>query len=213
MFDRRLVQNFDYLLLALVLLITGMGIVNLYSAGFNRGEGTPLYIKQMYWLAVGLGLMILTLFYDYRHLEKLGYPLYILSILLLVGVMVAGKTVYGSRRWLLWGRISFQPSEVAKIGVILALATYFNRRPRLESMGLKDLVFPGLLVLVPVALIIKQPDLGSGILVAVVAGEYDPLCRRPLAHPDQLRFDLGAVFAVNLAFPEGLSAAAGAHLP
>ena len=103
MFDRRLVQNFDYLLLALVLLITGMGIVNLYSAGFNRG-GHPLYIKQMYFLAVGLGLMVLTLFYDYRHLEKLGYPIYILSILLLVAVMVAGKTVYGSRRWLLWGR-------------------------------------------------------------------------------------------------------------
>ncbi len=170
MFDRRLVQNFDYLLLTLVLLITGMGIVNLYSAGFNRGGGTPLYIKQMYFLAVGLGLMMLTLFYDYRHLEKLGYPIYILSILLLVGVMVAGKTVYGGRRWLLLGPISFQPSELAKIGVILALATYFNRRPRLESMGFKDLVFPGLLVLVPVALIIKQPDLGSGILVALVAG-------------------------------------------
>ncbi|MFI5330960.1 MAG: rod shape-determining protein RodA [Desulfobaccales bacterium] len=170
MFDRRLVQNFDYLLLALVLLIAAMGIVNLYSAGFNRGEGTPLYIKQMYWLAVGVGLMILTLFYDYRHLEKLGYPLYILSLLLLVGVMVAGKTVYGSRRWLLLGPISFQPSEAAKIGVILALATYFNRRPRLEAMGLKELVFPGLLVLLPVALIIKQPDLGSGILLALVAG-------------------------------------------
>jgi rod shape determining protein RodA len=170
MFDRRLVQNFDYLLLALVLLITGMGIVNLYSAGFNRGEGTPLYIKQMYWLSVGLGLMFCTLFYDYRHLEKFAYPLYIMSILLLVGVMVAGKTVYGGRRWLLLGPITFQPSELAKIGVILALATYFNRRHRLESMGLEDLVFPGLLVLLPVALIIKQPDLGSGILVAVVAG-------------------------------------------
>jgi rod shape determining protein RodA len=170
MFDRRLVQNFDYLLLALVLLITGMGIVNLYSAGFNRGEGTPLYVKQMYWLAVGLGLMVMTLFYDYRHLEQLGYPIYIISILLLLAVMVAGKTVYGSRRWLLLGPISFQPSEITKIGVILALATFFNHRPRMESMGLKDLMFPGLLVLLPVGLIIKQPDLGSGILVVLVAG-------------------------------------------
>ena len=169
MFDRRLVQNFDYLFLGLVLLIAAMGLVNLYSAGFNRGEGTPLYIRQMYWLAVGLGLMVLTLFYDYRHLEKLGYPIYLLSIVLLVIVLVAGKTVYGSRRWLLLGAISFQPSELAKIGVILALATYFNRRPRLESMGLKDLMFPGLLVLLPVGLIIRQPDLGSGILVALVA--------------------------------------------
>ena len=100
MFDRRLVQNFDWLLLGLVLIIAGMGIVNLYSAGYNRGEGTPLYIKQIYFLSVGLGLMFLILFYDYRHLEKLSYPVYILSILLLVGVTVAGKSVAGSRRWL-----------------------------------------------------------------------------------------------------------------
>jgi len=56
MFDRRLVQNFDWLLLGLVFAITAMGLVNLYSAGYNRGEGTPLYIKQLYWLAVGLAL-------------------------------------------------------------------------------------------------------------------------------------------------------------
>ena len=170
MFDRRLVQNFDYLVLGLVLCIAAMGIINLYSAGYNRGEGTPLYIRQCYWLAMGLALMFLTLFYDYRHLEKLGYPFYFLSILTLVGVMVAGKMVAGSRRWLLLGPFSFQPAELAKIAVILALATYFNRRPRLEAMRLKDLAVPGLLVLVPVALIIKQPDLGSGILVALVAG-------------------------------------------
>ena len=170
MFDRRLVQNFDYLLLGLVLVITAMGLVNLYSAGYNRGEGTPLYIKQIYWLTVGLTLMVLTLFYDYRHLEKLSYPVYVISILMLVAVMVGGKMVYGSRRWLPLGPLAFQPAELAKIAIILALATYFNRRPRLESMRLKDLLGPGLLVLIPVGLIIKQPDLGSGILVALVAG-------------------------------------------
>ncbi|MFA5110341.1 MAG: FtsW/RodA/SpoVE family cell cycle protein, partial [Desulfobaccales bacterium] len=169
MFDRRLVQNFDYLLLALVLIICGMGIVNLYSAGYNRGEGTALYVKQLYWLAVGLGLLFVTLIYDYRHLEKLAYPIYIFSILMLVAVMFGGKVVYGSRRWLALGPISFQPSELAKIGIILALATYFSRRPQTESMRLKDLIVPGLLVMIPVALIIKQPDLGSGILVALVA--------------------------------------------
>jgi rod shape determining protein RodA len=170
MFDRRLVQNFDYLLLALVLLIAATGIVNLYSAGYNRGGGTPLYIKQIYFLTAGLGLMVLTLFYDYRHLEKVSYPVYLVSILMLVGVMLAGKVVGGSRRWLPLGFFSFQPAELAKIAIILTLATYFNRRPRLEAMRLKDLLGPGLLVLVPVALIIKQPDLGSGILVALVAG-------------------------------------------
>ena len=169
MFDRRLVQNFDWVLLGLVVIICATGIVNLYSAGYNRGEGTPLYVKQLYWLAVGLGVMCVTLTYDYRHLEKLSYPIYILSILLLVAVMFGGKMVSGSRRWLPLGPLAFQPAELAKIAIILALATYFNRRARMEAMRLKDLIVPGVLVLIPVALIIKQPDLGSGILVALVA--------------------------------------------
>jgi rod shape determining protein RodA len=169
MFDRRLVQNFDWVLLGWVVIVCGIGIVNLYSAGYNRGEGTPLFIKQLYWLGVGLGVMFVTLIYDYRHLEKLSYPIYILSILLLVAVMFGGKMVAGSRRWLSMGPFSFQPAELTKIAIILVLATYFSQRPRLADMRLKDLVVPGILVLIPVALIIKQPDLGSGILVALVA--------------------------------------------
>jgi rod shape determining protein RodA len=169
MFDRRLVQNFDWMLMALVMLICGIGILNLYSAGYNRGEGTPLFVKQLYWLAVGLGVLAVTLIYDYRHLEKLSYPLYIISILLLVGVMFGGKMVSGSRRWLALGPITFQPAELAKIAIILVLATYFSQRPRLEALRLKHLIIPGVLVLIPVGLIIKQPDLGSGILVALVA--------------------------------------------
>jgi rod shape determining protein RodA len=169
MFDRRLVQNFDWLLLMLVVIVCGIGIVNLYSAGYNRGEGTPLFIKQLYWLAVGLGVMFVTLTYDYRHLEKLSYPIYILSILLLVAVMFGGKVVSGSRRWLPMGPFSFQPAELAKIAIILVLATYFSQRPRLADMRLQDLIVPGILVVIPVGLIIKQPDLGSGILVALVA--------------------------------------------
>jgi len=118
---------------------------------------------------VGLGVMGVTLTYDYRHLEKLSYPIYIITIVLLLAVMFGGKMVSGSRRWLPLGPLAFQPAEIAKIAIILALATYFNRRARLEAMYLKDLIVPGVLVLIPVALIIKQPDLGSGILVALVA--------------------------------------------
>jgi rod shape determining protein RodA len=170
MFDRRLVQNFDWLLLSLVVAIGAIGLVNLYSAGYNRTpEGTPLYIKQLYWLAVGLGLMILTLFYDYRHLAKLAYPLYLFSLVMLLAVMAGGKMVSGSRRWLPLGPFVFQPAELVKIAVIVVLAAYFSRRPRIEALRLKNLLVPVALVLVPVGLIIKQPDLGSGILVTLVA--------------------------------------------
>jgi rod shape determining protein RodA len=171
MFDRRLVQNFDWLLLALVLIIAAMGIVNLYSAGYNRTPqgSSPVYLKQVYWLAVGLAVMCLTLFYDYRHLAKLAYPLFILSVALLLAVMAGGKMVSGSRRWLPLGPFSFQPAELSKIAVILILARYFSRRQAAAALRFKDLLFPMTLVMIPVLLIVRQPDLGSGILVLMVA--------------------------------------------
>ncbi|MHB8070010.1 MAG: rod shape-determining protein RodA [Desulfobaccales bacterium] len=171
MFDRRLVQNFDWLFLAFVLIIAAMGIVNLYSAGFNRTPlgATPIYLKQVYWLGVGLILMGVTVLYDYRHLQKLAYPLYILTIILLLAVMFGGKMVSGSRRWLPLGPFGFQPSELAKIAIILVMARYFNRRLPGSPMRLKELLAPMALVLLPVLLIVKQPDLGSGLLVLLVA--------------------------------------------
>jgi rod shape determining protein RodA len=171
MFDRRLLQNFDWLLLGLVLLIAGIGIVNLYSAGYNRTPpgSSPVYLKQIYWLGVGLALMGLTVLYDYRHLQKLAYPLYIVSVVLLLAVMFGGKMVSGSRRWLPLGPLSFQPAELTKIAIILVLARYFSRRLPSQPLRLKDLVVPVALVLLPVLLIVKQPDLGSGILVLLVA--------------------------------------------
>lgn len=172
MFDRRLVQNFDWLLLALILLIAAIGLVNLYSAGYNRApeSATPVYLKQIYWLIVGLSLMFLSLLYDYRHYEKLAYPLYLISIVLLVGVMVGGKLVSGSRRWLALGPVTLQPSELAKLAVILVLARYFHHRPQLTPLTLRDLLVPLAMVLLPVVIILKQPDLGSGLLVLLVAG-------------------------------------------
>ncbi|MGQ9688082.1 MAG: rod shape-determining protein RodA [Desulfobaccales bacterium] len=172
MFDRRLVQNFDWLLLVMILVIAGLGIVNLYSAGYNRTpEGaSPLYLKQIYWLAVGLGVLFLTLTVDYHHLEKLAYPLYLLSILLLITVMVAGKTVSGSKRWLALGPLSLQPSELVKIALILVLARHFNRLAPEGPLKVKDLLFPLALILLPAAFIVRQPDLGSAILVVLVGG-------------------------------------------
>ena len=170
MFDRRLVQNFDWLLLALILLIAGIGIVNLYSAGYNRTPEnvTPVFIKQSYWLVVGLWVMFLALTVDYRHLERLAFPLYVISIILLLAVMVAGKTVSGSKRWLGVGFFSIQPSELVKIAIILVLARYFHRLAPQGPLTFKDILFPLIIILIPAALIAKQPDLGSAILVTLV---------------------------------------------
>jgi rod shape determining protein RodA len=170
MIDRRLLQNFDWPLLALILLIAGIGIVNLYSAGFNHTPelATPVYVKQSYWLLVGLTVMFITLTIDYRYLERLAYPLYIFSIILLIAVMVGGKTVSGSKRWLGLGPIAFQPSELVKISLILVLARYFHRLSPQGPLPFKDILPPLALILIPAAIIAKQPDLGSAILVILV---------------------------------------------
>ena len=172
MIDRRLLQNFDWPLLALILLIAGIGIVNLYSAGYNHTPDrvTPVYVKQGYWLMVGLSVMLVTLTIDYRYLERLAYPLYILSIILLIAVMVGGKTVSGSKRWLGVGPIAFQPSELVKIALILVLARYFHRLSPQGPLPFKDILPPLALILIPAAIIVKQPDLGSAILVILVGG-------------------------------------------
>jgi rod shape determining protein RodA len=169
--DRRFLKNIDWILIILVLFVVSLGIVNLYSAGLNQAaaRATQLYLKQLYWLAIGLGLMFFMTAFDYRFLERLAYPFYCLSIILLLAVLLAGKVVAGSKRWLALGPVAFQPSELAKVAVILALATHFYRQERFEPLSWRDLAFPCLLMLLPFALIARQPDLGSALLIAAVA--------------------------------------------
>jgi len=169
--DRRLFKNIDWILLILVLAVVSLGIVNLFSAGLNQATSrlTPLYIKQLYWLAIGLGLMFFMTTIDYRHLERLAYSFYWFSLGLLVAVMVAGKVVAGSKRWLALGPLVFQPSELAKVAVILALAAHFYRQERFDPLSWRELGFPCLLMLLPFVLVAKQPDLGSALLIAAVA--------------------------------------------
>ena len=169
--DRRLLKNIDWLLIFLALSVVSLGIVNLYSAGWNQTANlpTPLYVKQIYWLLIGLSLMFFMTTFDYRRLERLAYPLYWVSILLLVAVMLAGKMVAGSKRWLILGPLTFQPSELVKVTIILALATHFYRQERFAPLTWRQLVFPTLLLLLPFGLVVKQPDLGSALLIAAVA--------------------------------------------
>ncbi len=169
--DRRLLKNIDWLLILLVLTVVSLGIINLYSAGLNQtgDRSTPLYVKQIYWLLIGLTLMFGMTIFDYRRLERLAYPLYWFSILLLVAVMLVGKMVAGSKRWLVLGPLTFQPSELTKVGVILALATHFYRQEQFDPLTWRQLIFPSLLLLIPFGLVVKQPDLGSALLIAAVA--------------------------------------------
>jgi rod shape determining protein RodA len=169
MIDRRLLIHFDWTLLGIVLLIASIGILNLYSAA-SGGEviGTPLYLKQIFWLLIGLVLMIAVAFIEYRFYLDFAYVVYTIALVLLLAVLGYGIITSGAQRWVKFGFITFQPSEFVKISCIMALAKFFQRPPHREGYSLKTLLVPFLLLFLPLGLILKQPDLGTAIILFLV---------------------------------------------
>ncbi len=180
--DRRSVQNFDWVLLALVTLLVGVGLGNLYSATIAGSDAAlPAELRrQLVALAAGTVLMLVALLVDYRRLERLAVPIYVGTLLLLGVTLVFAQVTRGTRGWLEYGPLRFQPAELAKIGLVIALARWFHRHPPNEIRRLRELWRPGLLVAGPVVLIVLQPDLGVAMLTLLIAVTYLPLLRIPL---------------------------------
>ena len=169
-FDRRLFINFDWTLFLIVLGISLIGLLNLYSTGFNQAYPKQdfVYVRQLQWIVVGLVFMTAAFCIDYRFISRYAYLIYGLSILLLLIVFFYGYATRGSQRWILLGGFTFQPSELMKLTLILALAKYFDHHRRVELYRLKDLGIPLLIVLVPFLLILKQPDLGTAMVLFII---------------------------------------------
>lgn len=171
MIDRKFIQNIDWALLLLVLLLIAIGVVNLYSATFQaeEGRGSSIYLKQIYWAGIGLLFLLIVLFFDYHLLLPVAYPLYWISISLLIGVLLFGRAISGSQRWLTVASFSFQPSELVKISLILALAKYFFENDFNRRYSFRDLYIPLGMALLPALLIMKQPDLGTALLLLLIS--------------------------------------------
>ncbi len=169
MIDRRLLIHFDWALLAIVLLIASIGILNLYSiSSTGEASGTPFYLKQLTWVLIGVVIMISVAFIEYRYYSDFAYPIHAVALFLLVVVMAFGMISSGAQRWIRMGSLSFQPSEFVKISLIIALAKFFQQRPSRDGLTLKDLPIPFLLLIVPMAFVLKQPDLGTAIILFLI---------------------------------------------
>ncbi len=171
MLDRRLIQNFDWILLLLLLLLAGASILNLYSATYAIRDvgGGRIFLKQVYWFLIGFSVFLMMLTFNYYSLERFAYPVYFFTVALLIIVLVVGKVTSGSQRWLSLGPIVFQPSELAKISMVLLLAKFFNDRGDSEEYRLRDLWQPFIFILIPCALILKEPDLGTSLFLGVIS--------------------------------------------
>jgi cell division protein FtsW len=163
------------LLVATVIVLNVVGVVMVLSASSvasltNYGSPWYFFFRQIMWTVLGLGAFVFALRFDYRRWRALVRPLLIVSIVLLLVVLVPGVGIYvsGSRRWLGAGMLRFQPSEIAKLALLLYAADLVSRRSG-ELHDWRRVVRPVVLVLgLFAALVMKEPDLGSAMVIAIV---------------------------------------------
>ncbi len=167
MFERRLYYHIDWALLFAVFALCALGVMTIYSATFDPTRGAShRYMTQLYAIGLGVGAMMFMLAIDYRTFTDKSHIIYIAILAVLVYVMVFGHEGKGARRWIPLGGFNLQPSEFAKIAVALVLAKFFG-----ENRGAPqwtDLAIGGALTLVPLALIAKEPDLGTAVTLLPV---------------------------------------------
>ena len=165
---RRLLAQFPGHVAGIALAISAMGVWNLASA--TRNAPGQLWLSQLVFMGVGVALALVVALVDYRYHLRLSYLFYGAVVLLLLVVLVKGRLVMGARRWLTFGPANLQPSELAKIAVILALARYFHfdGEKRKGALGLAGIAVPVALTLAPAVLILRQPDLGTALIVLAI---------------------------------------------
>lgn len=167
--DRRLIKNFDWMMFSVSIVISLIGIMTIYSATrpITAEAHLSFYLKQFYWLMIGILALFLVVSFDYIWLSRYSLHLYITGIILLLSVLIFGKTGLGAKRWLSIGPITFQPSEFFKLAYIIMLSKYISTlKNSLNSSILSKIFF--LITLFPFLLLIKQPDLGTSLIVLVI---------------------------------------------
>lgn len=173
MMDRRLIENFDWSIVLVVLGVIIVGLLSLYSAIYPQIQAHPthnLFVKQLIWLSVGFVGFVCVLFLDYQKLRSISLWLYLTGIGMLVAVLVVGKEVNGAKRWLEIAGFQFQPSELMKIAIVIHLASYFSSQEISPYPTFKKLIYPAFVTVVPVLLILAEPDLGTAILLLTISG-------------------------------------------
>jgi rod shape determining protein RodA len=170
MVDRRFISSFDGWFLIVVLLILGLGVLSIYSVTYPVPSNTHLsiYTKQLIWIGLGLIVFFVAASIDYHEIARWSPFLYAASIALLILVIFVGRTGMGARRWLSLGLFDLQPSEWVKLIVIVVLARYFSARSRLQGLSLRDLIVPAVWVGIPLLLVLKQPDLGTALVLLFI---------------------------------------------
>jgi rod shape determining protein RodA len=158
----------NWFIVLVISVVAGVGFLMLYSAA--NGDWDPWASAQLMRFGLGFVIMLVVALIDIRFWLRMSYLIYLAALALLIGVEVMGVIGMGAQRWIDLGVMRLQPSEVMKVAMVLALARYFHS-PTLEEIGNPlRLVVPIMIVLAPVGLVMRQPDLGTALMLVMVAG-------------------------------------------
>jgi rod shape determining protein RodA len=156
---------FDWVLYGLVLILLSISIILIYTITF--GNQVNLALRQGIFAGIGLVFMFFLSMTDFRFIKNWTTLIYILGIISLVLVFLFGYTQFGARRWINFGFFPFQPSEIFKLIIIIALAKFFSSKT--DLFNIKSLINVLVIVLIPIVMVMRQPDLGTAIVLAVTA--------------------------------------------
>ena len=158
------IKHLDWLLIAAVFLLSGLGLLTVYSAG---NSGSAFFEKQLIWLSIGFFVMLAVSFFDYRIFKNYSSSvlgIYLFAVVLLLFLFIFGSNIRGSLAWFRFGGIAFEPVELVKLVLIITLAKYFSAR-HTEIYRWHHFIVSGIYVSLPLLLVLVQPDFGSAAIL------------------------------------------------
>lgn len=164
--ERRAVSQVPWMLLIVTVLTAAVGIYNLASA--SRPPSAPMWASQIVYFFIGAGIAAAVAWVDPKLLERLAIPIYLVNLGALVALKFFGHKAKGAESWFVLGPVRVQPAEFMKIGMLLMLAKYFHDdfKPQQPAYGFLRLIPPTVIALIPTALVLVQPDLGTALMMA-----------------------------------------------
>ena len=162
------IRRYDWFLMGAVFVLAGLGLLTLFSV--SSASAAPFFARQLTWVAIGIALLVLASFIDFRMFRTQGvliFFLYLFGVALLVILLLKNAAVRGVEGWLQVGGFTVQPVEAVKLILIILLAKFFSKR-HIEIYRLRHLVVSGLYMALPAFLVIAQPDLGSAIVLVAI---------------------------------------------
>ncbi len=161
----KLPKTFDWMLFIIPVLLILISVSVIYSLTYYNNQ-IYLFHNQILFSLIGIVLMVVLTFVDYRNYKNLSWIFYLIGIILLIIVLFWGKTIFGSKRWIDLIIFDLQPSEFMKIFLIFVLSSLFA--DKVGDVSLQRIIFGFILIFIPVFLVLRQPDLGSAIILMVI---------------------------------------------